>query len=71
MSAEATMDAAPKRPAPFAPYHKWDRNFFLLLVMLIWVGILMGFGPEIVDHVTKNEPAYPLIVHFHAVAFVG
>jgi cation transporter-like permease len=57
--------------ARFAPYHKWDRNFFLILVMLIWVGIVMGFGGEIVEHIQKHEPAYSLIVHFHAAAFVG
>ncbi len=70
MTAEATMDT-PRRQAPFTPYHKWDRNFYLVLVMLVWVGIVMGFGPEIVDHITKQEPAFPLIVHFHAIAFVG
>lgn len=57
--------------ARFAPYHKWDRNFFLLYVALIWLGIVMGFGGEIVEHIQKHEAAYPLIVHFHAVAFVG
>src|ERR1700749_2269100 len=57
--------------AQFAPYHKWDRNFFLLLVGLIWLGVIMGFVPEMIDHVQKHERAYPLIVHFHAVAFVG
>lgn len=57
--------------AQFAPYHKWDRNFFLLYVALIWLGIVMGFGGDIQDHVAKHKPAYPLIVHLHAVAFVG
>jgi hypothetical protein len=71
MTAESTIDAPSKQPAPFAPYNKWDRNFFLLYVALIWLGIIMGFGPEIVDHIRKHEPAFPLIVHFHAVAFVG
>lgn len=55
----------------FAPFHKWDRNAFLALVGLIWVGILMGFGGDIVHHVQTHEAAYPLIVHFHAVAFLG
>lgn len=57
--------------AQFAPYHRWDRNFFLLYVALIWLGIVMGFGGEIVEHLRNHEAAYPLIVHFHAVAFVG
>lgn len=59
------MDAA------FADDHKWDRNFFLLWVGLVWFGILAGFGSDIVRHVQSHERPYPLIVHFHAAAFVG
>lgn len=55
----------------FAPFHRWDRNFFLFMVALIWLGILMGFVPEIVKHVQMHKPAYPLVVHVHAVAFVS
>lgn len=54
----------------FAADHKWDRNFFLAYVVLIWFGIVMGFGPEIVERFRHHKP-FPLIVHFHAVAFVG
>ena len=57
--------------ARFAPYHKWDRNFFLTYVVLIWFGILGGFVPEILEHIAKNQPDYPFIIHVHAVAFVG
>lgn len=57
--------------ARFAPRAKWDRYFFLLIVALIWLGILMGFVPEIVAHVRAHKPAYPSIVHIHAAAFVG
>jgi len=57
--------------APFAPDHAWDRNFFLLMVVLIWIGIANGFGFEIVRHIQKHEAPFPLIVHVHAVAFVG
>jgi uncharacterized membrane protein YozB (DUF420 family) len=57
--------------ARFAPRAKWDRDFFLLIVALIWLGILMGFVPEIVAHVRLHKPAYPPIVHIHAAAFVG
>jgi hypothetical protein len=55
----------------FAPFHRWDRNFFLFMVALIWLGILMGFVPEIMKHVQMHRPAYPLVVHIHAVAFVS
>jgi hypothetical protein len=50
---------------------RWDRNFFLLCVVFIWIGVCMGFGPQILRHIETHSPAYPLIVHFHAVAFVG
>jgi FtsH-binding integral membrane protein len=56
---------------PFAAQHPWDRNFFLGLVALIWLGILMGFVPEIVQHAGGREPPYPLAVHLHAAAFMG
>jgi hypothetical protein len=67
----AFADAATSRPARFAPYHRWDRNFFLAYVALIWFGVVMGFGGDIQDHIVKHKPAFPLIVHFHAVVFVG
>ena len=55
----------------FAPDHPWDRNFFLVMAGLIWLGILMGFGGDIVHHIQSHASPYPPIVHFHAVAFVG
>ncbi len=55
----------------FPPYHAWDRNFFLAYVGLAWLGILMGFLPEIAHHVQSHEKPFPTIVHFHAVAFMG
>lgn len=58
-------------PAPFKPFHKWDRNFFLLMVAAIWMGIATGFGSDMIRHIRSGEAAYPLIVHFHAAAFVG
>ncbi len=57
--------------ARFAPRAKRDRDFFLLMVALIWLGILMGFVPDIAAHIRTHKPAYPLIVHIHAAAFVG
>jgi hypothetical protein len=54
----------------FAPYHKWDRNAFLALVGLIWLGVVMGFAPSILAHFHAGQP-HPLILHVHAAAFVG
>jgi uncharacterized membrane protein YozB (DUF420 family) len=55
---------------PFAPQHVWDRNFFLLLLVLTWLGIVSGFGLDMIGHLKSSRP-YPLIVHFHAALFVG
>ncbi|MBV8977304.1 MAG: hypothetical protein JO261_06290 [Alphaproteobacteria bacterium] len=71
MTADILQGAAPNRPASFAPSHRWDRNFFLTNVLLIWFGILAGFVPEIVAHIKSNAPPYPIILHVHAAAFVG
>lgn len=70
------MTVAEARIAPFhtglrfAPDHKWDRNAFLVLVGLIWLGVVMGFGPVILEHLQSSQP-YPLIIHAHTAAFVG
>jgi len=71
MAIEATAGLAPKQSRPFAPYCKSDRNFFLIYVVLLWLGILGGFVPEIIGHLAKHKPPFPLIVHVHAVVFVG
>lgn len=65
-------EALVHRPvAPFAPQHPADRNFFLTLVALMWLGIISGFGLDVVDHFRRSTHAYPLIVHVHALLFVG
>ena len=62
--AAVTFDGGPARSSV-------DRNFFLILVGLVWIGILSGFGTDSFNHVSKQGLDYPLIVHAHAVAFVG
>lgn len=69
MSVEA-IALAPRRATPFAPQHPADRNFFILLVILTWLGVVSGFGLDMIDHFKGSRP-YPLIVHFHAALFVG
>ncbi|MBV8799201.1 MAG: hypothetical protein JOY77_09620 [Alphaproteobacteria bacterium] len=71
MTIEAVVETAPQKPTPFAPYHRWDRNFFLGYVVLIWLGILGGFVPEIAAGIAQHKPPFPLIVHVHAVVFAG
>lgn len=58
-------------PASFARTHRWDRNFHLMMVVLIWLGIGMGFVPEIVHRLQTHAPPYPVIVHVHAAVFVA
>ncbi len=48
-----------------------DRNAFLIFTALVWVAVLSGFGTDTFNHLSKFGLDYPLIVHFHAVAFVG
>ena len=48
-----------------------SRNVFVGLTGMVWVGVLSGFGTDSIRHVLKYGLDYPLIVHFHAVAFVG
>jgi hypothetical protein len=64
-----TLPAAARKR--FAPFHRWDRNFFLLIVGAIWVGVLMGFVPQMYRRAVTHAHPYPLIVHFHAAAMVG
>jgi hypothetical protein len=68
--ADAAVLTSLRPRAPFRPFCKSDRNFFLTIVCLIWLGVLMGFVPEMIQHVRAHKP-FPLIVHLHAVAFVG
>ncbi len=60
-----------KAGRPFPPFHRSDRRFFLVMTVLMWGGIVAGFGSDVMRHISAHEPAYPLIVHFHAAAFVG
>jgi len=56
---------------PFAPHHRWDRNFFLIFVGLIWLAMLTGFGLDMAQKAGRNALDYPLVVHLHALVFVG
>lgn len=48
-----------------------NRNAFLIFVALVWLGILSGFGLSSYMHLSTRGLDYPVIVHFHAVVFVG
>ena len=55
----------------FASWHRWDAVAFPLFVAAIWAGLLGGFVPDIVLHFSQGKPAYPLIVHVHALFFTS
>ncbi len=57
-------------PPLVADHRRQDRNFFLLMVGLLWLGILMGFVPEIVRRVRVHH-LFPAVVYFHGAVFVG
>ncbi|HVW22784.1 MAG TPA: hypothetical protein VHC86_16335 [Opitutaceae bacterium] len=71
ISTPASAANVPAPPARYAPNHPWDRNFHLAIIALAWLGILRGFGGDIVDHITQHRQAYPFIVHVHAAVFVA
>lgn len=64
--------AAPKggRVAASVDHGRQDRNFFLLMVALLWLGILMGFVPDIISRVRVHR-LFPAVVYFHGAVFVG
>jgi len=63
--------AVPKRRR-FKTFHKSDRNFFLVFVLVCWLGVVMGFAHPVMDRI-NGHPRFtaPLILKIHATAFVG
>ena len=55
----------------FAVSDPYERNFFLTYVALIWAATTIGFGLEIKEKLAEGSLHYPLIVHAHALIFVG
>ena len=62
--------APPQGGRVFADHRRRDRNFFLLMVALLWLGILMGFVPEILGRVRAHH-LFPAVVYFHGVVFIS
>lgn len=54
-STEETLRLPSRAGDRLAPFHRWDRNFFLLWVALIWLGIVMGFGPPIASQIGEHQ----------------
>ncbi len=71
MAIELIEPAQSGRVSPAVGDHRRrDQNFFLLMVALIWLGILMGFVPEIV-HRARVHHFFPAVVYFHGAVFVS
>ena len=71
---DATEAVAPLRGGHISrasPDHRRrDLNFFLLMVTLFWLGLLMGFVPEIAGRIQAHR-LFPAVVYFHAAVFVS
>ena len=52
-------------------FHVWDRNFFLIILAIIWFGIFAGFVPDVLSHLAGGHVAYAAVVHVHAAFYVG
>lgn len=55
----------------FGHRHPADRQFVAVLVTLIWVAILTGFGIDMVAKAAAHRLDYPLVVHLHAITYGG
>jgi hypothetical protein len=62
--------AMPPRRPRFVSYHRGDRTFFLVFLIVCWLGVVMGFGPPVLQrlHGHPGSPAVLPIV-MHATAF--
>lgn len=59
-------------PVRFAPFHPWDRAFFLAFVAACWFGAVMGFLPAVTARFTGRADYAPsLILQIHAFAYPG
>src|SRR5512137_2264019 len=66
------LEASKDEGTTFVPWHRWDRNFFLLYVLAAWIATGFGFYSSVTERFT-GQPDYvaPLILQLHVFAFVG
>lgn len=55
----------------FTNAHPADRNFYLIMMLLVWAAILSGFIYDMVDLNNKGLLHFPWITHVHAALFVS
>lgn len=66
-----TAEILPRPRAPFPARHPSDHDFLSVYVALIWLAVLAGFVPEIIQHLRTHAAPYPIAVHVHAAASVS
>jgi hypothetical protein len=70
ISTAATTLGPRARPDPGWAPRAQDRTACLVLLILLWFGIVGGFGLDLPSFFAENPPA-PSIVHLHAVVFAS
>ncbi len=55
----------------FSNKHPWDRNYFLTILIIIWIAIITGFTYDLMTYQKAHGFNFPFIVHIHAAAYVG
>ena len=57
--------------AKFRPHHRRDRTGIAVLVFLVWLAIVAGFGIDVVRRAHSGDLSFPLIIHLHALAYTS
>lgn len=66
----ATVTEVPPRRRRFVAFHRRDRNFFLIFLLVCWLGVIMGFTPPALLRFNGHARfAAPLVLKIHALAF--
>jgi len=66
-----TAEILPRARAPFPERHPSDHKFFFAYVVLIWLAVIAGFAPEVIQHFRTHAAPYPIAVHLHAALSVA
>lgn len=71
MTTFAASETPPAAGPNFKPRHPWDAWFFPLNLAIYWVGLVMGFGGDMMHRAKLGQLSFPLIVHVHAAVYVA
>jgi len=72
MATSITATATPPRVRePFPARLPTDYDFFLTYVVAIWLAVIAGFVPEVIQHLRTSAAPYPIGVHVHAIVSVA